>query len=189
MIPGILLAAGNSNRMGCNKLELPWRDSTVLLTTLARWCAVPELAEVLLVVRPGQTVPPVPSVRRMENPHADDGMGSSLRVASQAIAADAEAVVVGLADMPEVSTGTISALIQAWRPLGPKAIVAPVFQGRRGHPVVFGATHFLALQSLSGDCGARALLRGAGRDLHLLDVADPGVLFDLDTPADLELRP
>jgi molybdenum cofactor cytidylyltransferase len=116
-------------------------------------------------------------------------MGSSLRLAARELRPETEAVVVGLADMPEVASATISALIAAWRPRGPRGIVAPVFERRRGHPVVFGAEHFPALRALAGDCGARAVLRERAGDLSLVAVDDPGVLIDVDTPADLEPRP
>jgi molybdenum cofactor cytidylyltransferase len=186
MIVGILLAAGASLRMGRDKLGLPWRGSTVLESTLGRWVAVPQLDEILVVRRPGGTPISIPRVRTLENAEADEGMGSSLRLAAQALPPDTEAAVVGLADMPEVASDTIAALVKAWRPLGPAGIVAPAFEGRRGHPVVFGAAHFPALQRLGGDSGARDILRERASDLRLLDVQDPGVLLDIDRPSDLE---
>jgi molybdenum cofactor cytidylyltransferase len=116
-------------------------------------------------------------------------MGSSLRLAAHSLPLGTECVVVGLADMPEIASGTISALIEAWRPLGSAGIVAPVFKGQRGHPVVLGSDHFPALRLLTGDRGARTILQAQSADLQLVDVDDSGVLFDLDTPADLERQP
>jgi molybdenum cofactor cytidylyltransferase len=189
MILGILLAAGASHRMGSDKLGLPWRGSTVLLSTLARWTAVPELDEILLVRRDGSSEGQDSRVRNLVNVGADEGMGSSLRLAAQSLPTECEAVVVGLADMPEIASDTISALVEAWRPYGSGGIVAPLFGGQRGHPVVLGADYFPALQLLTGDSGARTILQDQADDLHLVDVHDPGVLLDLDTPADLEQLP
>lgn len=188
MVRGILLAAGSSRRMGRDKLALPWADGTVLSATLARWTAVQDLHEVLLVRRHAGTES-WPRVRCVENPDADEGMGSSLRTGARALPEDTEAVVVGLADMPEVAAGTLESLIAAWRPLGPRGIVAPVFGGRRGHPVVLGSHHLAALRTVRGDEGARTILKDNAGDLVLVPVDDPGVLLDLDTPADLERRP
>ncbi len=185
MIRGILLAAGASRRMGGDKLSLPWRGATVLAATMARWTALDELAEILLVRRLPNPQERWPRVRTLVNPGADEGMGSSLRVAAQALPPDTAAVVVGLADMPEVTTATLAALVAAWRPLGPRGIVAPLFQGRRGHPVVFGGHYIPALCALGGDEGARALLAQHADHVALLAVADPGVLVDLDIPADV----
>ena len=189
MILGILLAAGAARRMGCDKLELPWRGSTVLSSTLARWTAVQELDEIWLVRRQHSPEIQLPRVRTLFNAGADEGMGSSLRLAAQSAPPHCEAVVVGLADMPEIGSDTISALVEAWRRFGPAGIVAPVLGAQRGHPVVFGAAHFPALQALVGEGGARSILRDHADDLHLVDVDDPGILLDLDTPADLEQQP
>ncbi len=188
MVRGILLAAGSSRRMGRDKLALPWADGTVLSATLARWTAVQDLQEVLLVRRRADERS-WPRVCCVLNPDADEGMGSSLRVGARALPADTEAVVVGLADMPEVAPETLAALIAAWRPLGPRGIVAPLFDGRRGHPVVLGSHHLAALRSVQGDEGARTILKENAGDVVLVPVDDPGVLLDLDSPADLERRP
>ncbi len=188
MILGVLLAAGASRRMGRDKLGLPWRGATVLAATVDRWSAVAEFAHILLVRRAGAEGPALPRVRTLVNPDADEGMGGSLRLAARALPPETTAVVVGLADMPEIASATIAALIAAWRPLGPRGIVAPAYEGRRGHPVVFGAGHFAALRELSGDRGARAILEQYKSSLALVPVTDPGVVLDLDTPADLEAR-
>ena len=91
-------------------------------------------------------------------------------------------VVVALGDMPRVRASTFRALLDA---LGrdPMAIVAPGFQRRRGHPVVFGPGHLAALAGLAGDRGAFAILERTPP--RLIEVEDPGVLQDIDTPDDL----
>jgi len=174
--------------MGSDKLALPWRDSTVLESTLTRWTAVPELDEILLVRRSDSPELHMEGVRTLVNPDPDEGLGSSLRLAAAALPSDAIAAVVGLADMPDLTGETISALVTAWRPLGAAGMVAPVYDGQRGHPVVFGADYMSPLRELTGDVGARTILRDHAPHLRLLDVDDPGVLLDLDTPADLELH-
>lgn len=91
-------------------------------------------------------------------------------------------VVVALGDMPRVQPETFRALI-AQLGSDPLAIVAPSYRNRRGHPVVFGKAHLAALAGLSGDRGAFAILERTPP--RLIEVDDPGVLQDIDTPEDL----
>ncbi|MBO9557277.1 MAG: nucleotidyltransferase family protein [Caulobacter sp.] len=114
---------------------------------------------------------------------AAEGMGASLRTAVAALPADCEGVFVFLGDMPRAPPDLPGRLLASLAP-GIDA-VAPRFEGRRGHPVLFGKTCFPALRALSGDVGARSVLAAIGERLALVEVADPGVLFDVDRPQDL----
>ncbi|TCS12824.1 molybdenum cofactor cytidylyltransferase [Caulobacter sp. BK020] len=111
------------------------------------------------------------------------GMGASLRAAIQALPPHSDGAFVFLGDMPRVPAGLARELARALVP-GVDA-AAPRFEGRRGHPVLFGRACFPALLALSGDVGARELLAGLGDRLALVDSPDAGVLFDVDRPADL----
>ena len=111
---------------------------------------------------------------------AERGMGASLAAAVEA-SRDAEGWIVALADMPRIAIPTIEAVA---RKLDEGAtLVAPFYNGERGHPAGFGAEHFDALVALDGDTGARDLFRRF--EVTRLDVDDPGILRDVDTPDDL----
>jgi molybdenum cofactor cytidylyltransferase len=114
---------------------------------------------------------------------AAEGMGASLRTAVGALPADSDGVFVFLGDMPRVPAGLAQNLLDALT-RGVDA-VAPRFEGRRGHPVLFGRACFAALRGLSGDVGARDVLAAIGERLALVDAPDAGVLFDVDRPQDL----
>ena len=114
---------------------------------------------------------------------AAEGMGASLRSAAAALPDDAVGAFVFLGDMPRVPPGVAQALAQALD--AGFDLAAPRFAGRRGHPVLFGRACFPALLDLRGDAGARELLSRAGDRLALVDIADAGVLFDVDRPEDL----
>lgn len=117
-------------------------------------------------------------------PQADAGMGLSLahaiRHSLQGECAPG-GWLVALGDMPFVEPGTLRALAAAVREGA--GIAAPVFGGRRGNPVAFGARHRDALLALDGDQGARRLL--ASCPVNAVAVADPGILRDIDAPSDL----
>lgn len=113
---------------------------------------------------------------------ADAGMGHSL-AATVAAAPSAAGWLIGLADMPGIRPAAIRAVVAALA--DGAALAAPVYQGRRGHPVGFAAEFGPALCALSGDEGARSLLQGQGSRLRRVEVDDPGVLFDINVPGDL----
>ena len=124
---------------------------------------------------------------RLRLVHAADhaeGMAASLRAGIAALPADTTAVFVFLADMPAIPPNLAARLSQALDESG-AAAAAPFLHGEQGHPVLFAAELFPALGALVGDRGARAILAGLGERLARLETEDPGVLLDVDRPADL----
>jgi len=176
-----VLAAGSSRRMGADKLSLPWGDGTVLDAALRPFLGLPEIDEVVVVVRGGAA--PVFAPGRatvLVNENAVEGMGSSLRVGVGGADPGAEAYVLALGDMPELGADLVADLLAAWRSSG-KGILVPVFEGRRGHPVVMSGRYREALLASSGDVGARGVLAKNEWDTVLHRVNDPAVVTDLDT--------
>jgi molybdenum cofactor cytidylyltransferase len=181
---GILLAAGSGTRFGGDKLVARVSGESIALAACRHlMTAVPE---VIAVVRPADT--PLLSMleaagaRVVACADAQDGMGASLACGVQA-AIDAAGWIVALADMPWIRVDTISRVAAA---VGQGAyIAAPFYEGARGHPVGFGAQCAAALTALRGDEGARRLIADSSASLTRIDVDDPGVLRDVDTPADL----
>lgn len=124
----------------------------------------------------------------LESEQAREGMGASLAAAARFLLAGpvpdmpqrADVCLVALADMPWVRRDTLSAVRAAACADG---ITVPVHQGRRGHPVAFGRSLWGELAALRGDVGARELLRR--HRVAAVEVDDPGVAADVDTPGDL----
>lgn len=114
-------------------------------------------------------------------PQADTGMGASLAHAIAASTPDAQAWVIALGDMPFVEPATLRALCAALA--GGAEIAVPRFEGKLGNPVGFSAAHLPALLALSGDEGARRIVRGS--PVVEVQVDDAGILRDIDTAADL----
>ena len=185
MKQGILLAAGFSRRFGTNKLLQPLADGIPMALIAARHlrAAVPN---VLAVVNPGD---PLLAQLLAEDgfpvtvcPRAEDGMGTSLAWAVRQVP-QASAWVVALADMPFIRSETITQVADAIE--RPTTLAAPVFRGRRGHPVGFGRAYFEQLIQLTGDEGARSILHDHAEQVRWLACEDPGIVADIDTPADL----
>lgn len=185
MIVGILLAAGSGTRFGSHKLLHPLPDGTPMAVAALRKLAQ-GVDEVIVVVRPGDTrlmqLLAQEKVRMLPCAKADQGMGASLACGVRA-APDSGGWLIALADMPLVPREIICTL--AARLKAGSAIVAPTYLGQRGHPVGFGHAFYPALSALSGDQGARHILQQNADRLTLIPSMNSGVLYDIDTQADL----
>ena len=191
-VVGILLAAGRGSRFGGDKLVAPLRTAArgvpagIPLGVAAARNLVAALPESVAVVRPGDAALSrllvTTGVRVVECASADDGMGASL-ACGVAAAADADAWVVALADMPWIDPATIVKVADALR--AGANIAVPVLRGQRGHPVGFSRRHYAALAALTGDEGARNVMASNAADVVPIDIADTGILVDVDRPQDL----
>jgi len=184
-VAGILLAAGRGTRFGGPKLLSPLADGTPLGVVAARHLLV-ALPDSLAVVRSDDDILSArlsaAGMRLIACEQADQGMGVSLS-AGVAASHDAQGWVIALADMPFIRPETIKSVVALLQDGAPLA--APSHDGRRGHPVGFGHAFRDELLALRGDQGARDLLKRHASRLVLLTVDDPGILADVDTPADV----
>jgi molybdenum cofactor cytidylyltransferase len=185
-VPALILAAGFGNRFGSDKRRATLADGrTLLAASLARAQAV--FDEVHLVLRPDDDpatlgLPPDCNIILCED--ASQGMGHSLAAGARALAAgEGEAIAVLLGDMPWIAESSLRALIAR---AAPRRIVFPVHHDERGHPVLFGRYFWPELQRLTGDEGARRVLRAHASAWVAVGVDDPGVLRDVDNPEALE---
>ena len=187
MIAALLLAAGASRRFGdgLQKLTQDLNGKPVV-----RWSAEPLIGAVdegvVVVGRDHQPVRDALAglaVRFVQNAKADEGMASSVAAGVAALSPETQAVLVVLGDEPLAGIEPLRQVMDRYRQ-GGASVVAPLFRGVRGHPVLFDRTVFPELLALSGDRGARAV---ADRDpsrlaLVALDLPKP---VDVDTAADL----
>lgn len=183
----LVLAAGHSRRFGDDKrVARLATGETLLAATIER--VRPHVAELVVMLRhddDAQALGLSDSVPIMHAPVAPIGMGVSLSTAVQHVSRAAcphTALAVVLGDMAFVSPDTLEGLISR---VHSDAIVRPVCDGVAGHPVLFGRRFWPELAALEGDEGARSLLHRHRQHVADLEVNDPGVLLDIDTPEDL----
>lgn len=181
-IAGLLLAAGEGRRLGRPKALVELAGER-LVDRGVRMLSAGGCAPVLVVT--GAAKVTVGGAREVHNPDWARGMGSSLRTGLDALPADADAVLVALADQPLVTSAAIRRLVTAFRG-GARAAVA-TYGGNLRNPVVLGHEHWPIVHAMAeGDVGARPFLRAYS---HLIttvacdDVASPD---DIDTREDLE---
>jgi molybdenum cofactor cytidylyltransferase len=185
-IVGILLAAGRGERFGGAKLLAPLPETGLPVGVAALRSLHAALPDVIAVVRPDDDALAAllegEGARVIRAERADEGMGASL-AAGVAASADADGWLVALADMPWIAPAT-HARVAAGLHDGAQ-IVAPHYNGRRGHPIGFAAALRAELLALGGDEGARRVLAAHGEAVTPIDVDDAGALRDVDRPGDL----
>lgn len=187
-VEGILLAAGESRRMGYPKPLLKIGERTflehlsgVMLKAVSRLVIV--LGAQSWKVR--QAVPSDPRIVAVENPDYALGQLSSLKVGLGRVGGESRAALVHLVDHPTVRAETFEALVEEYKRTG-KPIVIARFRGRRGHPVIFDRSLFCELMQAPPGEGARAVVTADPSRVGYLDVDDAGIVLDLDTPGDLK---
>ncbi|WP_256298459.1 nucleotidyltransferase family protein [Haloarchaeobius salinus] len=189
-VVGVLLAAGTASRFGDDQKLLAELDGEPLVRHAARTLLDANLDGVVAVLghereRVAAALPD--GIETVHNPDYAGGQATTVaRGARAAAERGADAAVFALGDMPCVDPSTVDALVATYRSRsrGTDAdIVVPTYGGRRGNPVLFGATHFDALQDVSGDTGGRALFDEFPVERVVVD--DPGIHRDVDTDDDL----
>jgi len=112
-------------------------------------------------------------------PDFADGMSASLKAGISSVPAGCAAALICLGDMPFVRAGTLDRLAQFH---ADQAALFPTYEGKRGNPVLLARSLFAGIMALSGDEGARSLLRTIPDRVAELPVDDPGILRDVDRP-------
>ncbi len=193
-LEAIVLAGGAGARFGGGKLTAPWRGGALIDGALAaafaapaRWVTVVTGADAGVEAAARAFAERTGQADRLRVIHCADhaeGMGATLRTGVAALPPGAAGAFVFLGDMPLIPPAILPALADAVA-AGARA-AAPSFRGQRGHPVLFSAVLLPQLAELTGDEGARRVLRDLGEALALVPTDDPGVLADIDLPTDLD---
>ena len=179
-----MLAAGLARRMGGGKLLLVLHGKPIV-----RWSveALRPHVDDLVVVTGGEGEAVRAALagldaRFVENPRPEAGQGTSIAVGAAVLRQQTEATIIALGDQPRVPADVVPELLATWRRTG-KPIVAPVYRGVQGTPVLFAADVFAELIVLTGDAGARGVV--AARPERVARVAfDREMPPDVDTPED-----
>jgi molybdenum cofactor cytidylyltransferase len=187
MIYGILLAAGTSSRMGQPKQLLNWRGKA-LVRHVAEQALASRITGLVVVLGAGARdvraalVGLDGPVQLVENPAYAGGQAGSVRAGLAALPSAASGAVVLLVDQPLVGPAVINHLLDAFADYPETLAVVPTYQGRRGNPVLLARTLFEPISRISGDSGARAVFAAYADQILTLELDDPAIVTDIDTP-------
>ena len=195
----IILAAGTSSRMGAgrHKLLLPLGERPVLAHVIEATLASQAHPIILVLGHRAEQVRASiiqytthPSMTLVENPDYLQGMSTSLRVGLQTLTTkdnkrelrsySVDGALVILGDQPLITTRILDALIATKQATG-KPIIAPLYNDKRGNPVLFDASLFPELMQVTGDEGGRSILEHHRQDVTTVEVGDELATYDVDT--------
>ena len=186
MICAIVLAAGRSRRMGAQKLLLPFGGKTVIAHIVDQLLAS-TIDEVHVVVgcqakRISRELSSRP-VSIVNNSNYKSGMLSSVRCGLGDLPKQCRAVLVVLGDQPSITTKLIDKMLQAFAATE-KRILVPLYQDKRGHPILFSELYRNEILTHYDNVGLRGLLHAHTDDVFELTVSTSAVLSDMDCPED-----
>ena len=188
MIASVILSAGASARMGTPKANLKIGNTTFINSILIKLhsCGT---AGIYIVTgyhhrQISQALDSINHCKILHNTNAEQGQLSSLQLAIRNFDRQITGMLVVLVDHPLVREDTYRELLKSAR-VNPQAIIIPVYQQQRGHPVYFGRKFFQALLETPLNLGAREVIKKNIQSVYSLPVSDPGIVQDIDTPDDL----
>jgi len=189
MISAIILAAGQSKRMGQPKMLLPWGKSTVIEHVISTFLDAG--IEDITVVTGGareqveRAISQYP-VRRIHNTDYEAGeMLSSIQCGLSVMTPQAQATLVGLGDQPQVQENSVRLICEEYQ-VSQSRLIVPSFQMRRGHPWLVARSLWNEILALKPPESPRDFLTRHANAIHYVNVETQSILADLDTPEDYE---
>jgi molybdenum cofactor cytidylyltransferase len=188
MISAIVIAAGESKRMGRTKQLLPW-NGKVLLQHVLDSLLTSEVDEVILVLGyEAEKILERVNTRKIQvviNLDYPQGMITSIRHGLAALGKGVEAFFIVLGDQPGIPSQIYNRLIREFRRVYPsKRIVLPTYQGEKGHPALFSIDFREEGAAIKGDVGFRQIIAAHPQDILHIEMGTDAVLNDVDTPED-----
>ena len=185
-IAGIIIAAGESKRLGRIKQLLPWRGKSLIefIIQTARDCKL-EPIHVILGANYDQIAPLIncPRVKIINNKRWEEGKGTSISLGIESLPEKVKAAFVFVVDQPFLNRKLINAILNVYE-IKKTDIIAPYVREIQSNPVLFNRSVFPELMKLKGEEGGRIIFKNYR--LEKLDWEDEKVLWDIDTLADYE---
>jgi len=185
-IAALVLAAGQSRRMGTLNKLLIEIDGVPMVRRVTEMLRQSKAGPIVVVTgheheKVTAALEGLP-ITLGHNPDFAQGLSTSLKTGIAALGPEIDGALVCLGDMPRVSSVDVDRLIGAFNPLEGRGIVVPTRNGKRGNPVLWSKRFFTEMSQVGGDVGARHLIGAYPEMVAEVEMADDGVLTDIDTP-------
>ena len=184
----IVLAAGSSSRMGKPKMLLPFQGKTIIETVVLNIKLI--LNKNILVVLGSNNEEISKQIHKLQvktcfNNNYPEGMLSSIICGINRLPENVKAFLIFLGDQPQIPDSVARQVINSWKN-SKKGIAIPIFNGKRGHPVLIDAKYKTKIQKLDPKQGLRQLMTGNKNDILEVECEYPEILRDIDTPKDYQ---
>lgn len=186
MICTMILAAGESRRMGTPKLLLPFGKKTMIETLVDEVLRSKSDMTVVVLGAEKEKIERILSNRPVEkvvNTRYQEGMLSSIQTGFEALPDEVEAVLVCLGDQPLIPFFVLDKLIKAYKDTK-KGVILPVYERSRGHPILIDMKYKPEVKCISPNIGLRALVHNHPQDVLEVEVNTSRILKDIDKPED-----
>ena len=187
MISAIILAAGESRRMGQPKMLLPWGKETVIEHVVAVFLSA-GIKDIIVVTGSGReevekAIDRYPVRKLYNRNYASGEMLSSLQCGLREMPKRAQATLIGLGDQPQVQESSVRLICEVYRESNSRLVV-PSFGRKRGHPWLMARSLWEEILALKPPETPRDFLNKHADEIRYLDSETPTILADLDTPED-----
>jgi molybdenum cofactor cytidylyltransferase len=186
MICTVILAAGESRRMGTSKLLLPFGKKTMIETIVDEALRSKSNKTLVVLGAEKEKIERILSNRDVDkvvNTRYQEGMLSSVQAGLDALTDEVQAVLVCLGDQPYIPFTILDRLIDAYKETK-KGIILPTYRKQRGHPVLIDTKYKPEIKQISPETGLRALMCNHPQDVLEVEVDTPQILKDIDKPED-----
>ena len=189
-VAGIILAAGQSRRMGSrNKLLIEIEGKTMIRHAVD--IMVNAGASPIIVVTGHESKEVRDELKDINaifahNPKYADGLSTSLNTGLDSVPSNCAAAIISLGDMPRLKSNHLIKLIDTFRADPGREICVPTWKGKRGNPVLWTRKYFGELKQISGDIGAKYHIEENSDSVYEVEMSDNGILIDIDSPEGLE---
>ncbi len=186
MITGIILASGFSRRMDKDKLLLEV-EGIPLVERVINTAKSSNIKEFVLIYQKDEIkeIAEKHGIKAVHNPYADEGQSAAVKLGVKSSHPDADGFIFFVGDQPYLNPSTINKLIDEFQK-EKDTIVVPLYNGKRGNPVIFPLTLKEELLRLEGDCGGRKIIDSMEDKIKLVTIENGIEGTDIDTEEDYE---